>query len=171
VRADVLAGRIPLSAVPFLLNKPLNPEERRAFLEENDIMLLPPPGKSCASNRLRRRTSHPGKRRSVSREGPGYRNLPTPGHDGRQAPLRSSGFPNRRTRPEGVYLIRKRPGVGRRLCPGDIQELVAAVEGPYQVISFRLEEGVWVLKYSPTESRTSFLSPQEEENFDLVPLG
>jgi hypothetical protein len=49
--------------------------------------------------------------------------------------------------------------------------MVAAVEGTYQVISFRMEDGVWVLKYSPAESKTSFFSPQGEETFDLVPLG
>jgi hypothetical protein len=49
--------------------------------------------------------------------------------------------------------------------------MVAAVDGSFQVISFRLGNGVWVLKYSPSEGKTSFLSPQGEETFDLVPLG
>jgi hypothetical protein len=49
--------------------------------------------------------------------------------------------------------------------------MVAAVEGSYQVLSFRMGAGVWILRYSPSESRTSFRSPQGEEVFDLVPLG
>jgi hypothetical protein len=49
--------------------------------------------------------------------------------------------------------------------------MITAIEGSYQVISFRLGSGTWVLKYSPSESKTSFLSPRGEENFDYVPLG
>jgi len=172
VRADVLAGRIPLSAVPFLLNKPLNPEERRAFLEENDIMLLPssreilPPQIGFADEPLIPESAAPFLEKALDIE------IFRP-QDMTAARLRSVlGLPESQDPvPEGVYLIRNDLGLAGVYVQGDIQELVAAVEGPYQVISFRLEEGVWVLKYSPAESRTSFLSPQEEENFDLVPLG
>ena len=73
--------------------------------------------------------------------------------------------------PDGVYLIRNDLGLAGVYVQGDIQEMVTAIEASYQVISFRLDEGVWVLKYSPAESRTSFLSPQGEETFGLVPLG
>jgi hypothetical protein len=73
--------------------------------------------------------------------------------------------------PDGVYLIRNDLGLAGVYVQGDIQEMVTAVEGSHQVISFRLEEGLWVLKYSPAECRTSFTSLQGEETFSLVPLG
>ncbi len=172
VRADVLAGRIPLSAFPFLLNRPHSPEERRDFLEENDITLLPssreilPPQISFADEPLIPESAAPFLEKALDIE------IFRP-QDMTAARLRSVlGLPESQDPvPEGVYLIRNDLGLAGIYVQGDIQEMVAAIEGAYQVISFRLDEGVWVLKYSPAEGRTSFLSPQGEETFDLVPLG
>ena len=171
-RAEVLAGRIPLSAVPFLLNKAMSPVERDDFLEENDITLLPAareilsPQISFADEPLIPDSATPflGKALDIEIFRP---------QDLTAAKLRSIlGLPESQDPvPEGVYLIRNDLGLAGIYVQGDVQEMVAAVEGSFQVISFRLGEGLWVLKYSPSESRTSFLSPQGEETFDLVPLG
>jgi hypothetical protein len=171
-RAEVLAGRIPLSAFPFLLNNTLSPEERRDFLEENDITLLPssreilPPQVSFADAPLIPESAAPFLEKALDIE------VFRP-QDMTAAKLRSVlGLEeSQEPVPEGVYLIRNDLGLAGVYVEGDIQEMVAAVEGTYQVISFRMEDGVWVLKYSPAESKTSFLSPQGEETFDLVPLG
>ena len=171
-RAEVLAGRIPLSALPFLLNKTLSPEERRDFLEENDITLLPssreilPPQVSFADAPLIPKSAAPLLEKALDVE------IFRP-QDMTAAKLRSVlGLEeSQEPVPEGVYLIRNDLGLAGIYVQGDVQEMVAAVEGSFQVISFRLGDNVWVLKYSPSESKTSFLSPQDEETFDLVPLG
>jgi len=171
-RAEVLAGRIPLSALPFLLNKTLSPEERRDFLEENDITLLPssreilPPRISFADTPLIPQSAAPLLEKALDIE------IFRP-QDMTAAKLRSVlGLEESQDPvPEGVYLIRNDLGLAGVYVQGDVQEMVAAVQGTFQVISFRLGDSVWVLKYSPAERKTSFLSPQGEETFDLVPLG
>ena len=171
-RAEVLAGRIPLSALPFLLNKALSPEERQDFLEENDIALLPssreilPPRVSFADEPLIPETATPFLEKALDIE------IFRP-QDMTASKLRSVlGLEeSQEPVPEGVYLIRNDLGLAGVYVQGDVLEMVTAIEGSSQVISFRLEEDIWVLKYSPSESKTSFRSPQGEEMFDLVPTG
>jgi hypothetical protein len=171
-RAEVLAGHIPLSAIPFLLNEALSPEERQDFLEENDITFQPssreilPPQVSFADEPLIPESATPFLEKALDIE------IFRP-QDMTPAKLRSIlGLEeSQEPVPEGVYLIRNDLGLAGVYVQGDVQEMVTAIEGSYQVISFRLAEGVWVLKYSPSESKASFLSPQGEETFDLVPLG
>jgi hypothetical protein len=171
-KAEVLAGRIPLSSLPFLLNKALSPEERGEFLEENGITFLPssreilPPQVSFADEPIVPESAAPLLEKALDIE------IFRP-QDMTAAELRSVlGLPESQDPvPEGVYLIRNDLGLAGIYVQGDVQEMVTAVEGSFQVISFRLENGEWVLKYSPSESRTSFSSPQGEEVFDLVPLG
>lgn len=171
-RAEFLAGHIPLSSVPFLLNQALSPDERREFLEENKISLLPsardilPSQVSFTDDPLIPTSSVPFLEKALDIE------IFRP-QDMTAAELRSVlGLPESQDPvPEGVYLIRDDMGLAGVYVQGDVQEMIAAVEGRFQVISFRIGEGVWVLKYSPSDSRTTFLSPQGEENFDVVPLG
>jgi hypothetical protein len=171
-RAEVLAGHIPLSALPFLLNKTLSPEERQDFLEENDITLLPssreilPPQVSFADAPLIPESAAPFLEKALDIE------IFRP-QDMTAAKLRSVlGLEESQDPvPEGVYLIRDDLGLAGVYVQGDVLEMVTAIEGSSQVISFRLEEGTWVLKYSPSESKTTFRSPQGEETFNLVPTG
>jgi len=171
-KAEVLAGRIPLSALPFLLNKALSPEERGDFLEENNITLLPssreilPPQVSFADEPLIPVSAAPFLEKALDIE------IFRP-QDMTAAKLRSVlGLEeSQEPVPEGVYLIRNDLGLAGVYVQGDVLEMVTAIEGSYQVISFRVGEGTWVLKYSPSESKTSFRSPQEEETFDLFPTG
>ena len=172
MEAQVLAGRIPLSAFPFMVDSSLSPEERGDYLEKNGITLVPssrevlPPRVSFAAEPLIPEGASPllGKALDIEIFRPqditAARLRTVLGLEESQDPV-----------PEGVYLIRNDLGLGGVYVEGDIQEMVTAIEGNYQIISFRMEEGVWVLKYSPAESRTSFSSPWGEETFDLVPLG
>jgi hypothetical protein len=170
--AEVLAGRIPLSAVPFLLNKSLSPEERRDFLEKNDITLLPssreilPPQVSFADAPLIPGSAAPFLEKALDIE------IFRP-QDMTAAKLRSVlGLEESRDPvPEGVYLIRNDLGLAGVYAQGDVLEMVTAIEGSFQVISFRQGAGTWVLKFSPSESKTLFKSPQGEETFDLYPTG
>jgi hypothetical protein len=171
-RADVLAGHIPLSALPFLLNKALSPQERQDFIEANDITFLPssreilPPQISFAGEALLPQSAAPFLEKALDIE------IFRP-QDMTAAKLRSVlGLEeSQEPVPEGVYLIRNDLGLSGIYVQGDVQELVTAIEGSFQVISFQMGAGIWALKYSPSESRTSFRSPQGEENFNLVPTG
>jgi hypothetical protein len=172
VEAQLLAGRIPLSAFPFMLDATLDPDERRDYLEKNDITFVPssreilPSEVSFATEPLIPESASPllGKALDIEIFRPqditAAKRRAILGLEESQEPV-----------PEGVYLIRNDLGLGGVYVEGDIQEMVTAIEGNYQVISFRRPESVWTLKYSPAESKTSFLSPQGEETFDFVPLG
>lgn len=73
--------------------------------------------------------------------------------------------------PEGVYLIQDDLGLGGIYVNGDLEQLVLAIEGQYQVIAFWQEGQCWVLKFNPSTSHTLFISPVSEQTFDLTPLG
>ena len=73
--------------------------------------------------------------------------------------------------PEGVYLIQDDVGLGGIYVQGDIIEFVLAIEEESQVISFQMEEGCWVLKYDPARTMTWFTTPTETSFYELKPLG
>jgi hypothetical protein len=73
--------------------------------------------------------------------------------------------------PDGVYLVQDSLGLGGIYVVGDVEEMVLAVEGSYQIVSFQLAAGAWTLKFSPSEGRTEFISPEGTAAFDLLPLG
>jgi hypothetical protein len=172
VKVAVMAGHVPLSAIPFLLDKNLPPEERDSFKEENDITLLPssreilPPRMSFSDASLIPQDATPLLEKALDIK------IFRP-QDISAARLRSAlGLEeSQEPVPEGVYLIRTDLGLGGVYVQGDVEEIVAAIEGSFQVVAFRMESGVWTLKYSPSQSQTVFLSPEDKEAFDLVPLG
>ncbi len=172
VRVEVLAGHVPLAAIPFFLDRDIPPEKRDDFLEENEISFSPSSGEiippqMCSTDLglipqdathllekaldveiFRPQDISDAKLRSVL------------GLEESQDPV-----------PEGVYLIRNDLGLGGIYVEGDAEEIVAAIEDDFQVLSFRMESGLFILKFSPSQSRTIFLAPEEEEEFNLAPLG
>ncbi|MFZ2053343.1 MAG: hypothetical protein WAU81_04015 [Candidatus Aminicenantales bacterium] len=172
VKVKVLAGHVPLSTIPFLLDKNLPPEERDSFREENGITLLPssreilPPRMSFTDEALIPQDATRLLAKALDIE------IFRP-QDISAAKLRSVlGLEeSQEPVPEGVYLIRNDLGLGGVYVQGDVEEIVAAIEGSFQVVSFQMENGVWTLMYSPSQSQTVFRSPEGEETFDLVPLG
>ncbi len=73
--------------------------------------------------------------------------------------------------PDGVYLARDDLGLGGVFVRGDLDELVAAIDGDTQVLDFRMDAGEWVLRFSPAAGRTSLRSPSGAEEFSGVPNG
>lgn len=73
--------------------------------------------------------------------------------------------------PAGVYLVHDDLGLGGVFIQGDLDELVAAVDGDWQVLAFRMEAGEWVLRYSPGRCRTEFAGPEGTRTWDLLPWG
>jgi hypothetical protein len=171
-KVEVMVGHIPLPFVSFLLNKDLDAEQKENFLEQNNIIISAPPGQALPQTV------------SFSEE-PLIPQEATPLLEKAMniKILRPQDLTNARLRsvlgleeseepvPEGVYLIRNDLGLGGIYIQGDVEEMVLAIADDFQVISFRLESGVWILKFSPSQSRTRFITPQGEEVFDLVPLG
>ncbi len=170
-RLGVAAGRLPLTAFPLLLDKALTPEKKTGFLEDHSISiptgrsgppspiafgdgtLIPTDATSLLALALKVKMFYP-QRLSIPR-------------------LRAAlGLPESNDPvPDAVYLIRDDLGLGGVYIQGDVEEMVTAIDGDFQVILFRLEEGEWILRFSPSSARTEFISPSGSESFDLVPIG
>jgi hypothetical protein len=168
----ILAGHIPLSSIPFLVDKSMTPEEKLAFLEKNEIHmipseqtdlpssvsftdggLLPQQAVKPLSEALKIEIFHP--------------------QDLSAAQLRLSlGLEvNNDPVPDGVYLIQDDLGLGGIFVQGDLDEMILAIDDEYQIILFRQGEDVWVLRFSPTNEYTSFARPAGVQSFDQVPVG
>lgn len=168
----VLAGHIPLSLFPLLIDKKLEPEEKENYAEKNKISFLSskknqlPPQISFAEKELipQEATSELSKALKTKFFYP---------QDISTAKLRAIlGLEETEEPvPDGVYLIKDDLGLGGIYVQGDVEEMVLAIEEDFQFISFRTEKGVWILKYSPSKSKTFFSSPEETLFFDLIPLG
>jgi hypothetical protein len=167
----LLAGRLPLPAIPLFIRKDLTEAEKAAFLDEYGIRFLTRPGEVL----------HPGLAAAAEGVVP---DDPAPlvakalnirffsPQDLTPARLREAlGLePSTEPVPDGVYLIRDDLGLGGVFVQGDLDEMLLAIRGDAQVIAFRAEAGEWLLEFSPAGSWTNFRTPTEEHRFDLVPL-
>jgi len=168
----VLAGYLPLSLFPFLLDKKLSPEEKEDFREKNKINFL-----SSKKNHIQPQISFSEKEL-----------IPKEANSELSKALKIKFFypqnlSNAKLRvilgleeseepiPAGVYLIKDDLGLGGIYVQGDVEEIVMAIEKDFQVISFRNKEGIWILKYSPSKGKTFFTSPEETLSYDLIPFG
>ena len=172
IRADVLAGHVPLPFIPFLIDKKLESEEKENFTADNNITLLRPPGLVAptrvefAESNLIPQNATP-LLEKVLQTKIFYPQDLSPAKLRPVLGLEASTDPV----PEGVYLIRNDMGLGGLYVEGDVLEMVTAIEEDFQVITFRLEAGTWTIKFSPAKSRTEFSGPLGVEFFDLVPIG
>lgn len=168
----ILAGHIPLSAIALLLDKFMTAEQRRIFLAENRIKMLPsgevelPAPVAFSEGGLLPRQALPQLAKALKIK------IFHP-QDLSAARLRLVlGLEvNDEPVPEGVYLIQDDLGLGGVFVQGDLDELVLAIQGNFQIIMFRQRENLWILKFSPEESKTVFDSPGGIQSFDYIPLG
>jgi hypothetical protein len=171
-RLGILAGHVPFPLIPFLISKKLDPAEKENFEENNNITFAPLP-----NNLL-----YPGA--SFVEEGL----IPQDANSLLEKALKIKIFEpqdlsNARLRavlglenstepvPEGVYLIQNDLGLGGVYIQGDVEEMVTAIEQDFQVIAFQMEAGLWILKFSPSQSKTYFHAPRGVQAYDFVPLG
>jgi hypothetical protein len=172
VRVGVAAGHLPLPLFSLLINKALDASQKDKFAQANGISLrtssrnLLAGALSASEEPLIPRDATPLLEKGLQTK------LFRP-QDLSDAKLRFAlGLENTDAPvPEGVYLIQNSLGLGGIYVVGDIEEMVMAIEGTYQVVSFQMAVGTWTLKFSPSECRTEFVSPQGATAFDLVPLG
>jgi hypothetical protein len=167
----LLAGRLPLPAIPLYIRGELSAAGRAAFLEENGIGFPPRPGQVLG----------PGLAASPDGVLPDDAGAPAaaamnigvfrPG-DLSPARLREALGLEASTDPvpDGVYLVRNDLGLGGVFVEGDLDEMVLAVRGDAQIIVFRAGGSEWRLEWSPARSRTEFVTPEASAAFDLVPL-
>lgn len=171
VSVNILAGHLPLAMFPFLMSKKIPEHKKTSFLEDNQVELLPgnlteqfPPvifdeqelirgfQKELVEKTFKIKIFKP-QDLSASR----LRSI---------LGLESSEEPI----PEGVYLIKDDLGLGGIFIQGDVLELGLAVYEDYQVASFTLESGIWILMFSPKKNLTFFITPEMEETYELLPL-
>jgi hypothetical protein len=171
-KLNILAGRIPLPLIPVLVDKKMSPEEKRRFIEEKQIdilpleqselpmpiafsenELIPEQAFSQLSEALKIKIFHP--------------------QDLSASKLREAlGLePSKEPVPDGVYLIEDDLGLGGVFVQGDLDEMVLAIQDNFQVIKFVSEQGVWILKFSPQESETLFRTPLAVHSYEFIPRG
>lgn len=168
----LLVGHLPLHSFPLLIDKPLNLKQRETFLQENNITLVPedrppvPPQPHFSQGELLPQQAHSQLSQALKTK-IFYPQKLSPLKLRRVLGLELIDEPV----PEGVYLIKDDLGLGGVFVQGDVQEMILAIQGMYQLISFQTKRGQWILKFSPSERKTLFSSPENTSTYDLVPLG
>ncbi len=169
---DILAGNIPLPALPILIGKDLSEDQKKKFLNKNDIeWSSSEPGfisvdPVISSSDLLPEKASPLAAKALKIEMFSTDDLSIP-QIRKALGLEISND----TIPEGVYLIRNDMGLGGIYVQGDVNEMVLAIDEDDQVISFATDWGHWVLRFNPSVGKTSFVTPEELQFFDSVPLG
>lgn len=166
----LLAGRLPLAAVPLYIRKDMTGAEKAAFLEANAVSFTRRPGEIFGPELV---ASGGG----VIPEDPGALvaealkvGVFRPGDLSPAALRRALGLvPANDPVPEGVYLVRDDLGLGGVFVEGDLDEMVLAVRDDAQVVVFRAGGAEWRLEFSPARSRTEFRTPEATFVYDLVP--
>ncbi len=168
---EALAGRLPLPCIPLLINKDMAPGEEAAYMSSNGISFRTPPGHRPP--RLQTEGAPLIPRDALPQLAKALRLDIFRPEDLDNATLRRAlGLePSDEPVPDGVYLIRDDLGLGGIFVQGDVTEMVAAIDGDFQVIGFFTEAGDWVLRFSPSRGRTVFETPAGALSFDHVPAG
>jgi len=167
----LLAGRLPLPAIPLYIEGEMTVGERSAFLEDNGIDLPRKPGQlvgpTLAASEGGVLPGDPGELAARAMRIGVFR----PGELSAAQLREALGLePSTDTVPDGVYLIRNDLGLGGVFVQGDLDEMILAVRGDAQIVVFRGGGAEWRLEWSPARSRTEFASPEGSFVFDLVPL-
>jgi len=168
---EVLTGRLPLPCIPLFINKDLAPGEEADFMSANGISFRTAPGGrpprlQTEGTPLIPRDALPQLAKALKID------LFRPEDLDNATLRRALGLePLNESVPDGVYLIQDDLGLGGVFVQGDVTEMVAAIDGDYQVIGFITEAGDWAIRFSPSLGRTVFETPTGAFSFDLVPAG
>lgn len=171
-RLEVLCGHIPLFAFPLLVNKNLSQQEQNDFIPKNAIELvgrpqnLLPPRADFAAEPLIPRDADGLIAKALNIKIFRPQDL-SPARLRFALGLEESDAPI----PDGVYLIHNDLGLGGVYVQGNLDELTLAIEEDFQLIFFKMGGNSWLLQFSPSQSKTHFISPSGRLFFDLIPLG
>jgi hypothetical protein len=169
---EIIVGYIPLSMIPLLVDKNLEPDQKQNFLLQNKIKLALsqknplPPHASFSPGELLPQDALPQINEALKIKIFRPQDL-SPALLRQALGLEPSSDPV----PDGVYLIRDDLGLGGIYVKGDLMEMVLAISHEFQVLSFVMEAGHWTLWFNPREEKTIFYTPAEIQSFDLAPRG
>ncbi len=168
---EALAGRLPLPCIPLFINKDMAPGSAETFMSANRISFRTPP--SGRPPRLQAEGAPLIPKDALPQLAKALKIDVFRPEDLSTALLRQAlGLePSNEPVPDGVYLIRDDLGLGGVFVQGDVTEMIAAIDGEFQVIQFVTETGDWSLRFSPALGRTVFEEPAGTLSFDLVPAG
>jgi len=169
---EVFSGYLPLAKLSFLLDQDLTPEQISDFIALNPVEFMPSkenkllPQIVFSGDNILPQTAVPQIEKALKINLFQPQSLPI-------SQLRQAlGLePTEEPIPEGVYLIQDDFGLGGVFVQGDCEELILAIEGDFQVLSFTIGERVWVLKFSLNPQNTQFITPEEIKFFDEIPEG
>jgi hypothetical protein len=167
----LLAGHLPLPAIPLYIEGDRTGGDGAAFIRENLIDLPAKPGQvmgtglaESAGGVLPQGAGElAAKAMNIGVFRPGDL---SPAQLRETLGLEASTDPV----PDGVYLIHNDLGLGGVFVQGDLDELVLAIRGDTQIAAFRGSGAEWRLEWSPSRGLTEFFSPEGSAVFDLVPL-
>jgi len=168
----ILAGNIPLSSFPLLVDGKFEPSQGQNFAKKNRITLLPfeknllSPEACFSKDKLIPDEANDQLRKALKLRFFRPQNLPSSilrtilGLEKTDEPV-----------PEGVYLVKDSTGLGGIFVQGELEEMVMAIDGNFQVLSFLTKKGRWTLGFSPSLAKTVFTTPAETFYYDLIPVG
>jgi hypothetical protein len=169
---ELLAGHIPLPAIAFLLDKAMTAEQKRTFLEDNNINMIPseeidlPAQVAFSEGGLLPQQAAQQLAKALKIEIFHPQDL-----SASKLRLALGLEVNNERVPDGVYLIQDDLGLGGVFVQGDLDEMILAIQGKFQIILFRQGQDLWILKFSPEDGKTIFVNPTGIQSFDYVPLG
>jgi hypothetical protein len=167
----ILAGRLPLAAVPLYIKGDLTDREEAAFAAENGVAMPAKPGQLLGGGLVAAAEGVlpeddqglAAKALAIGIFRPGDL---SPAQLRQVLGLEASTEPV----PDGVYLIENDLGLGGVFVQGSLDEMILAVRGDAQIVVFRAGEAEWRLEWSPAGSWAEFAAPQGSRSYDLVPL-
>jgi hypothetical protein len=172
---EALTGRLPLPFIPLFINKDMTPEQRADLMEAGGISFRAagrrwpdgrPPRLQTEGAPLIPKDALPQLAKALKID------LFRPEDLNNAVLRRALGLePSNEPVPDGVYLIRDDLGLGGIFVQGDVVEMVAAIDGDFQVIRFAMDAGEWTLRFSPELCRTLFETPSGSSSFDMAPAG
>ncbi len=169
---EVFSGYLPLAKLSFLVDQDLTSEQKSDFIALNPVEFMPsvenklPPQISFSGDNILPQTAVPQIEKALKINLFMPQSLPI--SQLRQAlELETTD----ESIPEGVYLIQDDFGLGGVFVQGDCDELILAIEGDFQVLSFTIGERAWVLKFSLNPQNTQFITPEETQLFEKIPEG
>lgn len=170
-KLEVLAGRIPLSSIPLLAAGPEGPDSLAGLLAQEKVEILASnPGRTGTAPRSTAAALIPADATPALAETLKVK-IFSPGKLSRAELRRALGLEMVDAPvPDGVYLIANDAGLGGVFVQGDVEELVLAASSGWQFARFSLEEGVWLLKFSPSLGETVFAEPTGTRAFERTPL-
>jgi hypothetical protein len=167
-----LTGHIPLPFIPMLVDKDLNKGQRNEFLEENRVEMIPskpgksPPPVSFSDGELLPQDATDQVARALK-----IKIFQPQELTARKLRLALGMEVSNDPVPEGVYLIEDDMGLGGIYVQGDLDEMLLAIQGNFQVITFKKGQELWILRFSPEEGQTDFVTPSEVRSYEYVPRG